>query len=177
MGLREAEPSARLHLLAPRRSPLRDLDVWEQLATTAEACATTVASLVQSFESGELDGQSVFVFVDDGGELNDAMALSQLERLVRVARDGSLRVIAAVETSAARGVGLGWVRELRKEGHGLLLQPDLAGDGDLLSARLPRRVPAPLGPGRGFLISRGTAELLQVASSSDPSVDSPKARL
>ena len=164
VGLREADPSAQLHLLAPRRSPLRDLDVWRQQATTAEVCATAAASLLTALESGELDGQPVFVFVDDGGELNDAMVVSQLERLVRVGRDGSLRVVAAVETSAARGIGLGWVRELRKEGHGLLLQPDLASDGDILSARLPRRVAAPLSPGRGFVISRGAAELVQVAS-------------
>jgi S-DNA-T family DNA segregation ATPase FtsK/SpoIIIE len=75
-----------------------------------------------------------------------------------------LRVVAAVDTTGARGVGLGWVRELRKEGHGVLLQPDLAADGDILSARLPRRVAVELRPGRGFLVTRGTAQLVQVAS-------------
>ena len=88
---------------------------------------------------------------------------SQLERLVRAGRDSSLRVIAAVETGSARGIGNGWIRELRREGHGLLLQPDLAADGDLLATRLPRRVPAPLTPGRGFLVVRGSAELIHVA--------------
>jgi S-DNA-T family DNA segregation ATPase FtsK/SpoIIIE len=162
-GLRDADSSAQLHLLAPRRSPLRELDVWTQQATTVEACTEAVASLLRSVESGELDGRSVYVFVDDGGELNEASVVSSLERIVRVARDGSLRVIAAVETTAARGFGLGWVRELRKEGHGLLLQPDLSSDGDILSAGLPRRLATPLSPGRGFAISRGTAELVQVA--------------
>jgi S-DNA-T family DNA segregation ATPase FtsK/SpoIIIE len=120
--------------------------------------------LLQRLEAGEFEGQPVFVFIDDGGELGEARVASQLEQLVRIARDGSLRVIAATETSAARGLGIGWIRELRKEGHGLLLQPDLAADADILSARLPRRTTAPSTPGRGFLVSRGVAELVQVAS-------------
>jgi S-DNA-T family DNA segregation ATPase FtsK/SpoIIIE len=163
-GARQAHPSAALHLLAPRRSPLRDLDLWTTKATSLDGCTEAAASLLESLEQGGPDGEPSFVFIDDGGELTDAKAVTQLERLVRVARDSPLRVLAAVETGSARGIGVGWIRELRREGHGLLLQPDLAGDGDLLAARLPRRVHAPLTPGRGFLVARGSAELIHVAS-------------
>lgn len=171
-GVRRACPAAALHLLAPRRSPLRELEVWSSRATGLDACLEVVTALVESLEGegdgGEGDagsGRPGFVFVDDGGELTDARLSMQLERLVRVARDGSTRVIAAVETGSARGIGgSSWVRELRREGHGLLLQPDLSCDGDLLGASLPRRVFAPLTPGRGFLVARGSAELIQVAS-------------
>jgi S-DNA-T family DNA segregation ATPase FtsK/SpoIIIE len=164
-GIRDAAPDAELQLLSPRRnSPLRDLGVWTATATTAAACTATVVDLVGRVEAGDFDLQPAFLFIDDGGELTDAMVVTQLERLVRRARDTALRVVAAVDTTGARGVGLGWVRELRKEGHGVLLQPDLAADGDILSARLPRRVAVELRPGRGFLVTRGTAQLVQVAS-------------
>jgi len=102
--------------------------------------------------------------IDDGGELADAMSVTRLERLVRLARDSPLRVVASVETGSARGIGIAWIRELRREGHGLLLQPDLAADGDLLAARLPGESSVPLTPGRGFLVVRGSAELIHIAS-------------
>ncbi|HVA20351.1 MAG TPA: hypothetical protein VMU55_09255, partial [Solirubrobacteraceae bacterium] len=157
-------PSAALHLMAPRRSSVRELELWAEVTTTAEACEEHAASLLEALQAQGPGGEQRFLFIDDGGELSGAKIVTDLERLIRLARDGSWRVIAAVETSAARGIGNGWIRELRREGHGLLLQPDLAADGDLLGARLPRRVSAPLVPGRGFLVTRGSAELLQVAS-------------
>lgn len=163
-GALQAHPSAALHLMAPRRSPLRELDLWTTSATNAEHCSEAAGSLLQELEAGRMNEEPAFLFIDDGGELTDAKLVTQLERLVRGARDSRLRVVAAVETGSARGLGVGWIRELRREGHGLLLQPDLAADGDLLAARLPRRVPAPLTPGRGFLVVRGTAELIHVAS-------------
>lgn len=163
-GVRLAEPGASLHLLAPRRSALRDLDVWDGASTTAEGCAEAVDSLARAAESGELEKRTTFVFVDDGGELTDAATISHLERLVRIGRDTPLTIVAGVESAAARGIGMGWIRELRREGHGLLLQPDLAADGDLLGARLPHRVSSPMLPGRGFLVRGGTAELIQVGS-------------
>jgi DNA segregation ATPase FtsK/SpoIIIE, S-DNA-T family len=163
-GVRHVDPVAALHLLAPRRSPLRELDLWSSSATNADACGELAGSLLERLEAGELDTTPSVLFIDDGGEFTDAMSVTRLERLVRIARDSSLRVVAAVEAGSARGIGIAWIRELRREGHGLLLQPDLASDGDLLAARLPRRVPAPLTPGRGFLVVRGSAELIHVAS-------------
>jgi S-DNA-T family DNA segregation ATPase FtsK/SpoIIIE len=163
-GVRQADPAAALHLLAPRRSPLRELDLWSSTATNADACAELAGSLLERLEAGEFDTTPSVLFIDDGGELADAMSVTRLERLVRVARDSSLRVVASVEAGSARGIGIAWIRELRREGHGLLLQPDLAADGDLLTARLPRRVSVPLTPGRGFLVVRGSAELIHIAS-------------
>ena len=163
-GVRQADPAAALHLLAPRRSPLRELDLWSSKATNADACVELAGSLLERLESGELDTTPSVLFIDDGGELADAMSVTRLERLVRIARDSPLRVVASVEAGSARGIGIAWIRELRREGHGLLLQPDLAADGDLLAARLPRRVSVPLTPGRGFLVVRGSAELIHIAS-------------
>ena len=58
-----------------------------------------------------------------------------------------------------------WLREIRKSRTGLLLQPDLSVDGDLLGVRLPRRVSTPMRAGRGFLVANGEARLVQIATS------------
>jgi DNA segregation ATPase FtsK/SpoIIIE, S-DNA-T family len=164
MGARQAQPPAILWLLAPRRSPLRDLDIWDETATTSNACSQAIDALVERIGTAAGSPQHLFLFIDDANELGDPLQSAKLERVVRAGRDGGLTVVAAAETSAARGIGISWIREVRKNGHGLLLQPDLLADGDLLGARLPRRVAAPMAPGRGFIVSQGTAELIQVAS-------------
>ncbi|HXP28834.1 MAG TPA: hypothetical protein VN804_03705, partial [Solirubrobacteraceae bacterium] len=168
-GLRERDADAQLFLLSPRRNALSERVDWSGKASGTEACAELVAEVLARHEQGSFEEQSAFLIVDDGGELADARVLTQLERLVRAGRDSALRVIAAVETGSARGLGNSWIRELRREGHGVLLQPDLSADGDLLSVRLPRRVAAPLTPGRGFLVAAGAAELIQVARE-DPDI-------
>ncbi|HEX5853194.1 MAG TPA: FtsK/SpoIIIE domain-containing protein [Solirubrobacteraceae bacterium] len=163
-GIQRADPSVALHLLAPRRSPLRELDCWASVAKSSEECVELARSLIERLEAGGFDTTQSVLIIDDGGELTDAMSIASLERLVRIARDSSLRVVASVESGAARGISLSWIRELRREGHGLLLAPDLAADGDLLATRLPRRVAAPMTPGRGFVVARGSAELIHVAA-------------
>ncbi len=162
-GIRSASPDRPLFLLAPRRSPLRALDWWKASATTVETCAQAVDGLLHRLEPGGPAPGAAVVFIDDAGELSDPVVSARLERIVKAGRDGDLTIVAAVETSAARGIAVPWLRELRRDGHGLLLMPDLMGDGDLLGVRLPRRVAAPLVPGRGFLVRRGAVELVQVA--------------
>jgi S-DNA-T family DNA segregation ATPase FtsK/SpoIIIE len=152
-----------LHLIAPRRSPLRGSELWRTEATNSESAAELTHHLGERLGNHELDDTAVLLFVDDAGELTDAILMAQLEALVKKGRDSALRIVAAAETGAARGLGCPWVREIRREGHGLLLSPDLLSDGDLLGVRLPRRVAAPLVTGRGFLVNGGVAELIQVA--------------
>ena len=164
LGLSALAPTPRLWLLAPRRSPLRELDLWEQVATATDSCAQLITTLADESQTEEPGAPPVFLFIDDGGELADPLLSAKLERIVRAGRDGGVTVIAGVETSSARGIAIPWIREIRKDGHGLLLQPDLLTDGDLLGARLPRRVALPMGPGRGFVVARGVAELVQLAS-------------
>jgi DNA segregation ATPase FtsK/SpoIIIE, S-DNA-T family len=74
-------------------------------------------------------------------------------------------VLAAAERQVAPSFAP-WLVELRKEKYGLLLEPDLAVDGDILGAQLPRRSNPLFPPGRGFLVERGAVELVQVAQPS-----------
>ena len=72
-------------------------------------------------------------------------------------------MLAAAERVAAQRAFSGWLRELRKDEHGMLLSPDAETDGELLGVRLPRRTNPVYPPGRGYLVERGAVELVQVA--------------
>jgi S-DNA-T family DNA segregation ATPase FtsK/SpoIIIE len=136
-SLRASTPGLELHLLAPRRSPLAQLAGWSSVAEGSDRCDEAALRL------GELVASPlqapVLVVIDDGEELADSLGAAPLENVVRRGRDLELRVVAAAERSAAQRAFAGWLRELRKEEHGLLLDPDLDVDGEILGTRLPRR--------------------------------------
>ena len=153
-----------LHLLAPRRTCLLDRTFWSSTARGVEACAeaaTTLASRIE--ERPDTPGARIVVVIDDGGELQDAASWLALERIVRLGRDRGARVVAAAETSSARTMTNAWLRELRRDGQGALMMPDSTADGDILGALLPRRHAVAMVPGRGYLVTRGTATLAQFA--------------
>jgi S-DNA-T family DNA segregation ATPase FtsK/SpoIIIE len=160
-SLRSSTPGLELHLLAPRRSPLVELAGWSSVAEGGDRCDEAVLRL------GELAASPppapVLVVIDDGEELAESLGAAPLETVVRRGRDIELRVLAAAERSAAQRAFSGWLRELRKEEHGLLLDPDLDVDGDILGTRLPRRSSPVFPPGRGYFVERGSVELVQVA--------------
>jgi S-DNA-T family DNA segregation ATPase FtsK/SpoIIIE len=152
-------------LLAPRRSPLAELDLWREAARGTEACDELALRLAQEVEArrGAVSHEPLVVVIDDGEELAETLGGPALETVVRRGRDLDVRVVAACERQAAQRAFTGWLRELRKEEHGLLLDPDPDVDGDILGVRLPRRSNPVYPPGRGYLVRRGAAELVQVA--------------
>ena len=163
VGLREADPSLELHLLAPRRSALSDLPIWTASARGLEECDVAAADLLARVQKRGGGEPTLVIVVDDGEELSETAAGAALETIIRLGRNVDVRVVAAAERQGARAFG-GWPREARKEEHGLLLHPELDVDGDLLGVRLPRRTNAVFPPGRGFLVNRGEVELVQVGT-------------
>jgi hypothetical protein len=104
------------------------------------------------------------VVVDDGGDLADPALAGPLERLVRAGRNGRLRVVAAAEVASVRGIGGPlWIRELRKDGRGILLRPELPEDASVLATELPRRLRVALPAGRGLVVAGNEAVLTQIA--------------
>ena len=77
-----------------------------------------------------------------------------------------LIVVAAGRNDGLRGPYGTWLRRVRMSRAGLLLQPDVEADGDLLGVRLPRRPLVVMRPGRGYLVESGSIEVVQVATSS-----------
>jgi S-DNA-T family DNA segregation ATPase FtsK/SpoIIIE len=156
-SLARAPDVPELHLLAPRRSPLVELGHWSSIAEGVEECDAAAIRLCEAATPG-------VVVIDDGEELAETVSAAALESLVRRGRDIGVCVVAAAERQAAQRAFAGWLRELRKDEHGLLLDPDPDVDGDLLGARLPRRSNPVFPPGRGYVVDRGLVELVQVAS-------------
>jgi S-DNA-T family DNA segregation ATPase FtsK/SpoIIIE len=153
-----------MHLLAPRRSPLLDRGPWTSVARGPIECAESAKALAsQLAETGETSEPRVLVIVDDAGELQDAHSAAALESLVRLGRDRGVRVAAAAETSAARMMTNMWLRDIRRDGQGVLLTPEGQTDGDILGVALPRRQRVPMVPGRGYLVIDGAAVLIQLA--------------
>jgi DNA segregation ATPase FtsK/SpoIIIE, S-DNA-T family len=163
-SLRQGTPGVELHLLAPRRSPLTELPFWTSVADRQQEAEDAAGRLAAELEHRSLDRPPVVLVIDDGDELAESLAAPSLESIVRRGRDGDVRVICACERQAAQRAFGGWLRELRKEEHGLLLAPDPDVDGDLLGVRLPRRSNPVFPQGRGYLVERGELQLVQVAA-------------
>jgi S-DNA-T family DNA segregation ATPase FtsK/SpoIIIE len=100
------------------------------------------------------------LLVDDAELLDDQAAV--LATLLATPRP-DLLVVAAGRNDGLRGQYGSWLRRVRMSRAGLLLQPDADLDGDLLGVRLPRRPLVRFGPGRGYLVEGGAAEVVQVA--------------
>lgn len=156
-------PGLATHLLAPRANRLTKLAGWESVARGAD-WVSELRTIDARIRGRAADAGPVLVVIDDGDELLADEVSEILTSLIRRGRDGQLRVLAAIERSAARRVFGGWFNEIKKDGRALLLRPDVENDGEIFGLRLPRTsVPVDL-PGRGYLVERGRVELVQVAA-------------
>jgi DNA segregation ATPase FtsK/SpoIIIE, S-DNA-T family len=151
-ALRRADPELILVGLCRAGTPLHGLEVLD-----ASGPPDALAAVLKAAPD---DARPWVVLIDDATRFDDTDRL--LEGLTSASR-GDLHVIGSARTDELRSDFGQWYRPLRRSRTGLLLQPDLPGDGDLLGARLPRRVPVPLVVGRGFLVTAGSAELVQVS--------------
>ena len=156
-ALRASTTDGEFWLLTPRASTFAAEDVWDRVALGANACEEAIAAIADETASGPL-----LLFVDDADEFAEGPCAYALEPVVR-RRDGNARVIAAAESLALHRSFGGWLSEVRKHKKGLLLDPDLDLDGDLLGTKLPRRQKRAFPPGRGYLVDRGRLELVQTA--------------
>ena len=72
-------------------------------------------------------------------------------------------IVASVHNARSRQAYGHWTRFIRASGSGVLLQPDMTHDGDLLGVRLPRRLVLPETPGRGVLVANTESTVIQLA--------------
>jgi S-DNA-T family DNA segregation ATPase FtsK/SpoIIIE len=138
--------------IAVRRSALRDCPALDQVITAPEQIAELVAELRAA------DGLRMLL-IDDADAVDDpARALSDLFG----APLANLHAVVAGRTDALKSLGH-WSVGVRRARTGLLLQPDVQVDGQLLGVTLPRRPPPPVRPGCGYRVDPGGFELMQVA--------------
>jgi len=164
-ALRASTPRLTMHLLTPRRSLLTGSgSEWSSVSRGLDACESKIAELLDDL-IGAASGPEpdpVLVVLDDAGELVESPAGGSLEQLLKRGRDAHVRVVMSLEAGQARHYAA-WVREIRKDGRGMLLDPNLDLDGELLGVRLPRRSNALFPAGRGYVVKDGRVVLAQVA--------------
>jgi DNA segregation ATPase FtsK/SpoIIIE, S-DNA-T family len=167
-SLADAPGGPALHLLAAHPpSPLATLDVWTSTALGVDACAGEARRLADAARSGVRGGgRATVLVVDDGDEL--PAEAEDLTWIAERGRDHRLCIVAAVPNHVAQRAYGGWLVSLLRDRQGLLLDPDTAMDGPVLGVRLPARRAGVWPPGRGFLVRRGQAELVQVARAAPP---------
>jgi S-DNA-T family DNA segregation ATPase FtsK/SpoIIIE len=140
-------------VVAPRRSPLRDLD---GALAVLDGNATNLPELVA-------DRHHYVVLVDDAELINpDSPLGTALEEVLKSGRDGDHGLLIAGTTGDLAVAYRGFVAETRKSRTGLLLAVQGQADGDIFSIRLPRGT-AGGPPGRGFLVTTGNITPVQAA--------------
>ncbi len=139
--------------ICDRRSPLVLADL-DRVAVGTDEVPALLASL-------RLERGPVFLLIDDAERFEDAD--QSIAGAVTSGQPG-LCIIAAGRAADLRGLYSHWTKTLRKSRLGVLLQPDVDYDGELLGAALPRRAPVALTAGRGYIGVGGQLALIQSMS-------------
>lgn len=153
-SLLDADPRAEVYGFGGRRSPL----LTSPLLRRATANPAEVGELI---DLGLVAPGPALLLIDDAELFDDPGG-----RLAALLTGGppNLHVAAAGKSDILRGMFGHWSQTVRRSRAGLLLQPALDRDGELLGARLPFKVQTSFPPGRGFLVCDGNATIVQTAS-------------
>jgi len=153
-SLRTGQGGRDLHIAATggRRSPLRDCPHVDRYARAGDESTDLLASL------RTLTGP-VVVMIDDAEDFADADGA--IAGLLSTAHP-DLHVIAAGRADSLRTLYGHWTKTIARSKTGVLLRPNVDFDGELLGATLPRRAPVRMVVGRGYVVSGGEVEVVQV---------------
>ncbi|MDT0166775.1 FtsK/SpoIIIE domain-containing protein [Actinotalea sp. AC32] len=147
-------------VVAPRRSPLRELASTGGRAVTAVLTADDAPDALRA--ALDVRGPRLLV-VDDFEVLGGEHPLSAVaEEYYRGIRDTGDALAVACGVDEVTGMYRGVTATLRKARTGLLLAPRSSADGDVFTARLPRSVGGAVPQGRGILVRAGSWEWVQV---------------
>lgn len=146
-------PGSRVLVFAPRGGPLQSLADRPGVVVVGADGADALLAAASAEPAGLL------VVIDDADRWPSS-ASDGLERLVRLGRDCGVRVAVGLRAGDWSRSFEGWTRFIASLKSGLLLS-GFAELGPSFDVRL-EPLPAPV-PGRGYLIARGRAELVQVA--------------
>jgi S-DNA-T family DNA segregation ATPase FtsK/SpoIIIE len=152
--LAAADPPA-VVAFAPRRSPLRDLP-----SPVVVCCEYAQLESVLA----PIDGRTLLL-VDDADTVADPLGV--LDRWIAKAGPGRHAIVAGRNDGIRRQYGM-WTQKVRDGRCGVLLVPDHELDGDLLGVALPRQHRMTPVPGRGYLVSDGALDGVQLALAPSP---------
>jgi S-DNA-T family DNA segregation ATPase FtsK/SpoIIIE len=141
-----------------RRSPLAGSPLLDRVAVGTDELPALIAEA--RMQTGPL-----VIMVDDAERIDDAdQALTNLIN----AGLPNVFVVAAGRSDDLRSLYSHWTKAVRKSRCGVLLQPNVDYDGELLGVTLPRRAPVAMTPGRGYACVAGGMALVQTSSPTPP---------
>jgi S-DNA-T family DNA segregation ATPase FtsK/SpoIIIE len=143
---------------APRRSPLRDLPEPVVVCTDYAMLDATLAPY---------EGRTLLL-VDDADTVPDGLGV--IDRFIAKAGPGRHVIAAGRNDGIRRQYGL-WTQKVREGRCGVLLVPDHELDGDLLGTPLPRQHRMAPVPGRGYLVTDGRIEGVQLVLATSMQVE------
>lgn len=141
-------------LVAPRRSPLRQLEGHPR-------CHVLAPDECDRFVALRRERPELAVLVDDCDRLEGTPLESALVEATRLVESAGGLVAVALDTRRASTAFRGLVPEVSRGGVGVVLCPGAATDGELLRARV--EVQSARVPGRGVLVTDGVPMPIQVA--------------
>ncbi|MGW1994987.1 FtsK/SpoIIIE domain-containing protein [Embleya sp. NPDC001921] len=143
----------RVVAITPRDSPLRLLRA-HPLVTLVEGADSDGSRTTAAVE--DLAGPAV-VLIDDADLLSDmgSMVGYALREVIGSGRDRGVGLAYAATAETLLQSLSGWLGDVRRNRQGILLSPQLGGEGDLIGARLPtERVRQPLRIGHAWIRDR-----------------------
>ncbi|AIY03708.1 MULTISPECIES: FtsK/SpoIIIE domain-containing protein [Arthrobacter] len=162
-ALKRSTPGTRRVYFGSRRSAIAKLPVWDEALVTASDVGPELRRYIDLVEA---EGEPVAFFIEGVTEFSDSAAEMDLVALIKAAAKANCFVVGEAETSTWSAA---WnLAGLFKAGRrGLLMNPgDLEGD-TLMNTPLGRLRNNKFIPGRGYVVGRGKAFKLQVASTMD----------
>jgi S-DNA-T family DNA segregation ATPase FtsK/SpoIIIE len=162
-ALKRSTPGTRRVYFGSRRSAIANLPVWDESIVGAAALEPQLQRFIDAVEA---ESEPVAFFIEGVTEFGDSEAEMDLVTLIKSAVKANYFVVGEAETSTWSGA---WsLAGLFKAGRrGLLMNPgDVEGD-TLMNTPLGRVYNNKFIPGRGYIVGRGKAFKVQVASTSD----------
>ncbi|MGA7204591.1 MAG: FtsK/SpoIIIE domain-containing protein, partial [Specibacter sp.] len=162
-ALKRSTPGTRRVYLGSRKSAVANMPVWDEAFTGNHGVEQELQRLIELVESET--GEIAF-FLEGVTEFADSEVEMDLVNLIKAAVKANHFVVGEAESSTWAGA---WsISGLFKAGRrGLLMNPgDLEGD-TLMNTPLGRLTHNKFIPGRGYVVGRGKAFKLQVATTMD----------
>ncbi|MBK8758238.1 MAG: FHA domain-containing protein [Actinomycetales bacterium] len=163
ISTRRAMPLADMHLFTPRASsPLVGLGIWNSVSVGSADAISRARALAGEIRASPTGRYSVVVCerVDD---LTADAGEDELEALVKACVDHELFVITEGDAQFY-GTNFGLPSRARTSRAGLVLHPEGTEGFQIFRVDLPETDRRSMPPGRGFVIERGSVELVQVGA-------------
>jgi len=160
-ALRRWNPKVRALYIGNARSPLSGLDVWEASAVAPEEAAELARTLLADSKALGDEDRPTALFVEGLPDFVNSVADLPLQDLIKRALDHGALVVGEGETTSLAG-SYPLQQLVKSHRCGIALQPDQADGMALFKTNFPRASRADFPQGRGFYVSKGRAQIVQL---------------